>query len=51
MATTSSKSITFIVSGEEQTTAAGTTRGAGPSPLPLELSQGRVKQSVRLGAQ
>jgi hypothetical protein len=43
--------ITFIVPGEELQAVAAATRGAGQAPLPIELPQGQVKQSVRVGAQ
>src|SRR5687767_11162336 len=47
------KPIVFIVPGFEKpadTTALGTTRGATPALLPTGLTQGRVKQSVSVGA-
>lgn len=46
------EAITFIVPGQEQAVEAGATRGgAAAAPLPVGFSQGRVKQSVRVGAQ
>jgi hypothetical protein len=51
MAPTRSQPITFIVPGEEQQAAATSTRGVAPAPLPVDLPRGRVKQSVRVGAQ
>ena len=42
--------ITFIVSGQEQPTAPAT-RGAAAQQISLDVPRGRVKQSVRVGAQ
>ena len=48
MATTAAQPIVFIVPGQEQPTR---TRGAAPAPLPAGLTNGVLKQSVRVGAQ
>src|SRR5215813_1764663 len=44
-------SIDFIVPGQEQPVEAGATRGATATPLASGLTRGRLKQSVRVGAQ
>ncbi len=48
MATTAAQPIVFVVPGQEQPTR---TRGAAPAPLPAGLTNGVLKQSVRVGAQ
>jgi hypothetical protein len=51
MAASPTQAITFIVPGQAQAVEAVITRGAAQTPLPAGLPRGRLKQSVRVGAQ
>jgi CHAT domain/Lecithin:cholesterol acyltransferase len=50
MVTTLPSTITFIVPGSSQA-AAAVSRGAAPPSMPEGFSRGRIKQSIRVGAQ